>query len=168
MAILSTIKVKKNPAIQLQECVRLTSNYFLHLAFDYCALRGIQVQTHHQASFHLSCINNFFYHSQVCNRLLEHCMFLNVFIFTSLLWGNQVHSFPFHRLGTEAQKGKTNHGRAWTWKTKPTLHFRDSVFLLYRNLRSFHNHMLPGAESLRQKENHNENSLENLRIYGTL
>lgn len=60
MAILSTIKVKKNPTIQLQECVRLTSNYFLHLAFDYCALRGIQVQTHHQASFHLSCINNFF------------------------------------------------------------------------------------------------------------
>lgn len=38
MAILSTINVKKNPNSQFQECVRLTSTYFLHLAFSYCTL----------------------------------------------------------------------------------------------------------------------------------
>jgi len=33
---------------------------FPSFGFDYCALRGIQVQAHHQASFHLHYINNFF------------------------------------------------------------------------------------------------------------
>lgn len=59
MANLSTIIVKETRVL-FQEFMRLTSNCFLHLAFDYCALRVIQVQAHHQTSFHLSCINNFF------------------------------------------------------------------------------------------------------------
>lgn len=109
MVTLSTINVnrkekkKKTPKIQFQECVRLTSNYFLRSALVYCALGDFQVQAHHQASFHLSHANIYIL---VCNGLLEHCVFLSVFIFISFLWRNQVLLFPYHTLQIEAQKGK--------------------------------------------------------------
>lgn len=166
MAILSTINVKET-RILFQEFMRLTSNCFLHLAFDYCALRVIQVQAHHQTSFHLSCINNFFYGSQVCHGLLDHCMFLNVFFFTSHLWGNQVQSFLFHRLGIEAQKGKTT---CWTIVSmaeqglqKPNPSFISEIHFCCTEIQD--RSTITCFQELRQRTNYNKTSSENLRIY---
>lgn len=144
MSILSTINVKET-RILFQEFMRLTSNCFLHLAFEYCALRVIQVQAHHQTSFRLSCINNFLWQSSMLWFIGELHVFECIYLQITLMRKSST-VIPISQIWNRSTGRKNNLlnncvlGGARTPKSKPTFHFRDS-FLLYWNPRSFHNHM---------------------------
>lgn len=72
-----------------------------------------------------------------------------------------------HRKEKQLDEGPI-HGRARTGKKNMTLHFRDLFIVLYWNLRSFHNHTLPGGETIWQNKNYNKKSPESLIIYSML